>query len=376
MFMRIAGVVAVLALVTGCATSTAPGAIGVDRSQLMMVPSATINAQAAEGFAKLTTEEARAGRLDADLAMTKRVRDIAGQLISQVSVFRPEAVSWNWQVHVIESPKVNAYCMPGGKIAIFSGLIKRLDLTDAELAAVIGHEIAHALREHSREKVSQQMLSDAVVQAVARSQSRYSGIYAVGAQLGSVLFVQLPYSREMESEADLVGLELMARAGYDPKAAANVWSKMQRLAGSAGGVEFLSTHPSHESRILVLESSQAKVERLYSTAMASRTGAPGPIALAAPQSRPTAMASPSQAPRASLSSSATPAFINTAASTLRRTGESSFEIARMGKAKNCNPNELAILVSKEPGIELYTYQCKPQETWKLRCEFRQCRIVE
>ena len=162
---------AALAL-SGCATSTAPGAVGVTRSQLMIVPSAAVAARAAEGYARIPGEASQAGRLNTDAALTARVRGVGRQLIAVASSFRPDAAGWPWETNVIQSAELNAFCMPGGKIAVYSGLVERLQLTDAEIAAVMGHEISHALREHSREKISQQTLSQAVVTAIANTGNR------------------------------------------------------------------------------------------------------------------------------------------------------------------------------------------------------------
>jgi Zn-dependent protease with chaperone function len=145
-------------VLSGCATSTAPGAVGVTRSQLMIVPSAAVAARAAEGYARISSDASQAGRLNTDAALTARVRGVGRQLIAVAGSFRPDAAGWPWEINVIQSAELNAFCMPGGKIAVYSGLVERLQLTDAEIAAVMGHEISHALREHSREKISQQTL--------------------------------------------------------------------------------------------------------------------------------------------------------------------------------------------------------------------------
>jgi len=381
--------------------------VGVDRSQLLIVPSATLNAEAAHAYSRQMADAARVGQLNTDAALTARIRDIAGRLIAQANVYRPEASAWDWQVNVIGSRSANAFCMPGGKIAIYTGLATKLDLSDAEIAAVVGHEMAHALREHSRERISQQLLSSAVVQALANTRSRYAPVHAAAAQIGSLLLVQLPYSREMELEADVMGLELMARAGYDPRAASNVWVKMQRYSGS-GGVEFLSTHPDHENRVAALEAALPKVAALSSvTAVASRSEGSQTTATAArpevqqiavasapassprreaPSSPPvpgvSALQEPAPAPRFSWrpvtivmpSISVSMAAVEVDTSPGRR-GQSSFEIERMGRARNCSIEAQAWLVSQEPGLEHYTYQCSVNETWNLRCEFRQCTVL-
>lgn len=249
------------ALLAACATSTAPGAVGIQRQQLLMVPAATVNAEAAKGFNQLSSAASSKGKLNNDPVITRRVRDIGFRLIKEVPVFRPDAAQWAWEINVFDSEEVNAFCAPGGKIGVYTGIVRKLDLSDDELAAVMGHEIAHALREHSREQVSQQALTGAVVQGVAASSnsSAAGALAAVGAQF----FLHLPFSRDMELEADVMGLELMARAGYDPRSAPDVWRKMQRLSGGKEPVQFFSTHPNSASRIAALEAAVPKVMPLY-----------------------------------------------------------------------------------------------------------------
>jgi len=200
------------------------------------------------------------GALDANSAQTKRVRTITQRLISQVGVFRPDARGWNWEVHVINSDEVNAWCMPGGKMAIYSGLINKLKPTDDELAAVIGHEIAHALREHSREQVSQQMAAG-IGLSVLSAVTGMPGAADLGSELTKVMFT-LPNSRTHEIEADRIGVELAARAGYDPRAAITLWQKMDALGGGRPP-EFLSTHPSPASRMGDLRQAAERVMPLY-----------------------------------------------------------------------------------------------------------------
>ncbi|UGA39844.1 M48 family metallopeptidase [Chromobacterium haemolyticum] len=159
-----------------------------------------------------------AGQLNTDAAMTARVRKISQRLIAQAPVFRPDAAKWRWEVNVMRNDEPNAYAMAGGKIMVYSGLITKLKLSDAELAAVIGHEISHALREHSRESMSQayaQQVGLSLVGAVAGLKQNQMDMAAMAADVA----LSKPNSRTMESEADIMGLELMARAGYDPNAA-------------------------------------------------------------------------------------------------------------------------------------------------------------
>ena len=141
----------------GCQTTTSAGAVGAERKQLMLVSSQQLDQMAAQSYNKLKADAAARGTLNTDQAMQQRVRTIAARIQPQTRVFRADAPGWNWEVNVINSNALNAYCMPGGKIMFYSGLIRQLDLSDDEIAIVVGHEISHALREHSREQVSQAM---------------------------------------------------------------------------------------------------------------------------------------------------------------------------------------------------------------------------
>ena len=263
-------VAALAALSSGCQTvqTTQGGAVGVDRQQSMMVSSASVNQSAAKAYLQTTGAAAKKGQLNRDPAQVERVRAIARRLIPQTRVFREDAPGWPWEVNVITSNEVNAWCMPGGKIAFYSGLIERLQASDDEIAAVMGHEIAHALREHGRERASQ-----------AAGQGIAVGILAAvtGAPAGAADLTQLvldytfnlPNSRTHEVEADRIGVELAARAGYDPRAAISLWQKMQKLGGGKGP-EFMSTHPSHETRIADLQNYAARVMPLLDAARKGR----------------------------------------------------------------------------------------------------------
>jgi predicted Zn-dependent protease len=253
--------IAAALVAAACSTTTQPGAVGVDRKQTLWVSSDQVNQAAARQYAQVTQKAGQQGKLNTDAAQTQRVRAIAARLIPQTGVFRPDAPGWQWQVVVLTSPEINAWCMPGGKMAVYTGLIDKIKPTDDELAAVMGHEIAHALREHGRERVSQQMATSAVVGIGAI----ILGAGQVGADLGSAVAnvtFTLPNSREHEREADRIGVELAARAGYDPRAAITLWQKMAQ-AGGSGPPQILSTHPAPESRIEDLKVYADKVMPLY-----------------------------------------------------------------------------------------------------------------
>lgn len=249
----------------GClASTTGSGLVGADRGQLMLISSATMDEAATTEYAKIIDAAKTAGTLNKDAKTTNRVKNIANRLINQVGTFREDATSWDWQVNVITEDTVNAWCMPGGKIVVYTGIIEKLSLSDAQLAAIVGHEIAHALREHSREQASQDQLRSLGVLAVGE----LAGLGDLGVNilnLASQYTITLPFSRSHETESDHIGTELMARAGYDPNEAVVVWEKMEKLGGS-NMPEILSTHPSHATRIKDLKEIAQKVYPLYQEA--------------------------------------------------------------------------------------------------------------
>jgi predicted Zn-dependent protease len=260
------GLLACLLSLAACQTvqTTQGGTVGVDRKQHMMLSSAEVDKAAIQAYQQTLQQAQKKGALNHDAGQVARVRVIAQRLIPATSAFRADAPGWRWEVNVITSPEVNAWCMPGGKIAVYTGLIEKLKITDDELAAVMGHEIAHALREHGRERASQQAAQSAVVGLGAA----LLGIGDAGAGLVNIVAdvtVGLPYSRQFETEADRIGVELAARAGYDPRAAITLWQKMGQAGGSAPP-QFLSTHPSPQSRAQDLTNYSARVMPLYEAA--------------------------------------------------------------------------------------------------------------
>jgi len=260
---------ALLLLLAACQTSSLTG-----RSQYMVVSEQMAVSQSAAAYVQMMGELDKKKKIEAGTEREKRVREITDRLVAQAVRVRPDAKGWAWEVKVIDDPKtVNAFCMAGGKMAIYSGMWEKLKATDDEIAQVMGHEIAHALADHTRERMSIAMTSAAVTTAAAvaitvAGGDERAGLALTGAQLASVLAIQLPNSRESEAEADQIGIELAARAGFDPKAAATLWQKMGKEGG--GPPEFLSTHPSPQNRAARLAELGARVQPLYEAARAGR----------------------------------------------------------------------------------------------------------
>lgn len=257
--------IAAALLVVACATSTRPGAVGIDRSQFLAVPAETVEKMAALSYADQNSKAKQAGKLIVGGPVVDRLRRIEQRLVAQTGVFRDDAMSWKWQLAVIESPELNASCAPGGKVTFYTGLIQKLNLSDDEIAAVMGHEIAHALREHGRERISQAYAQNLITGvALAATNNRETEI-ALANQFAHFMF-ELPHSRLEETEADEIGLELAARAGYDPRAALSLWRKMEAASQGKAPPEFLSTHPSDARRQQTIESLLPKVMPLYQEA--------------------------------------------------------------------------------------------------------------
>jgi predicted Zn-dependent protease len=264
----LAGAVLTLATATGCQTvqTTEAGAVGIDRTQRMsaLVSEAELQQGAQQAYQQVLAKEKAQGTLNADPQLTQRVRAIAQRIIPVTAAFRPDAPQWKWEVNVSKSEQINAWVMPGGKILFYSGLIEQLKLTDDEIAAVMGHEMAHALREHARERASEQQLAGLGIAVGAA----VLGLGRAGTDMASLAYqlsVGLPNSRAHEVEADRIGVELAARAGYDPRAAVTLWQKMQQRA-NAKTPEFLSTHPPTDTRLQDLEQYAARVMPLYEQA--------------------------------------------------------------------------------------------------------------
>ena len=261
-------IVILVFLLSGCASTTLKTDSEVDRNQFLLLPNYMALSMAEDAYRQEIKNAEDNNDLNVNEEQVLRVKKIAFRLIDQVHVFRDDASDWNWEVNVQKSEEVNAYCMPGGKIMVYSGIIEKTDATDDELAAMISHEIAHALREHGRERMSTAFVQQVGLIGFAAYLSGKDGnrlskeVALQAAALGATLFFALPNSREQEREADKIGLELAARAGYNPMAAVSLWRKMDALS-DAKIPEFLSTHPSNENRIEDIAKDARKINYLY-----------------------------------------------------------------------------------------------------------------
>jgi len=267
-------------LVSACATSP------TGRRQLMLVSEQTAISASKQQYTQTMGKLSSEGKLVTDPKVLNRVDTITGRLISQAILMRPDTKSWEWSVQVIDDPKtVNAWCMAGGRMAIYTGLIQKVDPTDDELAQVMGHEISHALANHTAERMSVAMASQLGALAVGIASDSAAGM--VAAQGAAAVAITLPNSRSSETEADRIGIELAAKAGYDPRAAATLWQKMGK-AGGDGPPQFLSTHPAPGNRQATLAALAPQMMQYYE--------APGPRPMYKLVRGPAPKAAPKAAP--------------------------------------------------------------------------------
>lgn len=228
-------------LLPGCATSP------TGRSQLMLLSPESAIVESRKAYVSTVRELDAENKLLDDPALADRVQVITGRLVTVAVQEYPHTRDWDWSVALIDGPEtVNAWCMAGGRMAVYSGLIDKLELTDAEFAQIMGHEISHALANHTAERMSVAMASSLGVVAAGVAADNNATALA-GAALAAKVAIELPNSRTSESEADQIGIELAAKAGYDPAAAVTLWEKMGKAGGSAPA-EFFSTHPSPGNR--------------------------------------------------------------------------------------------------------------------------------
>jgi len=258
----------VLAAASAAATAAAPALAQVDvgeSSRLRkLVPADQIEQAGAQQFVATVREaQKKNALLPAGHAQTRRLHTIAKKIIPHTTAWNPRAQGWRWEVALIQSDQINAFCLPGGKIAFYTGILDKLQLSDDETAMIMGHEMAHALREHARERLAKSTATGVGLRLGAALLG-LGDLGNVAADLGTQLLT-LKFSREDEREADLVGLELAARGAYRPEASVSLWEKMSR-AGGGNGIAFLSTHPSSPQRIRELQANVPKVRGLYESA--------------------------------------------------------------------------------------------------------------
>lgn len=265
-FLQVAG----MAAATAAMPLAAQVQVGEASRLRHLVPAADLEQAAQQQYAELLQQAKAKGLLvPASDPQVQRLQRIAQSLIPQARSWNDRSRNWKWEVALIRSNDVNAFCMPGGKIAFYTGIIDKLQLTDDEIAMIMGHEMAHALREHSREQLAKNSATSLGISLGAQLLGLGDmGSYA--ARLGGQL-LSLRFSRSDESDADLVGLEMAARAGYNPQAAVTLWEKMGQATGnSSNGLAFLSTHPSGPQRIQELQRNVPLVQGLYRKARSTR----------------------------------------------------------------------------------------------------------
>ena len=239
--------------------------VGQSSSLRNLVPAEELEAASTQQYAKLLAEAKSQGALaSAGNAQLQRLNVISRRLIPHAAQWNDLARQWRWEVNLIGSKQINAFCMPGGKIAFYTGILDQLQLTDDEVAMIMGHEMAHALREHARARIAKSQGTGTLLSLGAQLLG-LGELGNVAANVGTELLT-LRFSRDDESDADLVGLELAARGGYNPQAAVSLWQKMAKAGGGSSGPSFLSTHPSGPQRIQELQSNVPKVQGLYQRA--------------------------------------------------------------------------------------------------------------
>ena len=252
MIKQIITALCLIAVLTGCKSNPISG-----RHQFMIVPEDMAISESNKAYKAMLTPIKSEGKLNTDPVMLERVKTITSRLVAQAIAYRPESKSWNWSVQVIDEPEtVNAWCMAGGRMAIYTGLINKLNATDDEIAQVMGHEISHALLSHTRERMSRAIAMQLGVTAaqIVLSDRDYGGLAVQGTAMAAIVALELPNSRTAEAESDRLGIEIAAKAGYDPRSAATLWQKMADESGQKDSkFDLLSTHPAPVKRMEELE---------------------------------------------------------------------------------------------------------------------------
>jgi len=256
-------------LAAGSAAVAAPALAQVDvgpsTSVRKLVPAEELEGAATRQYAQMLADARAKGALaPAGHPQLQRLQRIATKLVPQTAQWNDRSRQWKWEVNLLSSKQINAFCMPGGKIAFYTGILEQLDLSDDEAAMIMGHEMAHALREHARARIAKSQGTGTLL-SIGAQLLGLGQLGDVAASLGTQLLT-LKFSRDDETDADLVGLELAARGGYNPQASVSLWEKMGQASGGAGGPGFLSTHPSGPQRIQQLQANVPKVRGLYERA--------------------------------------------------------------------------------------------------------------
>jgi Zn-dependent protease with chaperone function len=255
----------ILLSMSGCATNSMTG-----RSQLILVSESAAITKSSKLYASMIESYDKDSKISSDVIVNERVQKITNRLVERAVLYRPDSQKWQWQVNVIQADDVNAFCMAGGKMVVYTGLLDKVQPTDDELAQVMGHEIAHALANHSAEKMSVDIVTKiaagvvtAAASASGGSNNQNSRVVQDAAVLAGAAFVTLPNSRGAENEADKLGIELAAQAGYNPEASVTLWEKMMAITGNKDKGDFLSTHPSPPNRIESLQALQEPMKKIY-----------------------------------------------------------------------------------------------------------------
>ena len=265
---------AFLLAAAGAAALPAAAQVDVGKSSAMrqLVPAEQLETSATQQYGQMLAQaKAKRALAPDNHPQLIQLRAIAQRIIPYAQQWNSRAGSWRWEVNLIGSQQINAYCMPGGKIAFFSGILDQLKLSDHEVAMIMGHEMAHALREHARERIAKTQATGLGL-SVAASLFGLGQLGELGANIGTQL-LSLKYSRDDETEADLVGLEVAARGAYDPDASVSLWNKMMAASKRQGGTSFLSSHPSGPDRIRQLQANIPRVEGLYRQAQRTQPAA-------------------------------------------------------------------------------------------------------
>ncbi|MEC7548075.1 M48 family metallopeptidase [Thalassolituus sp.] len=243
---KLIGLTLIGAVVAGCATTL------TGRNQLMIVSPDSAIVESKKAYASTVGELDQSNQLVTDAQWVNRIETITGRLVTEAIKLDPKTKDWAWSVAIIDDPDtLNAWCMAGGRMAIYTGIVTQLNLTDDEIAQIMGHEISHALANHTAERMSRAVLMNGALAATAVVTDN-NGYVLSGTAMAAKLALELPNSRTAESEADEIGIELATRAGYNPDAAVSLWEKMAK-AGGGSGPEFLSTHPSPGNRAATLD---------------------------------------------------------------------------------------------------------------------------